>query len=311
MIKKDELYRKQLNENIVKPSAPQGTSPPTTIQIPSSTLTSWQDGGNVPVTPRANGNYFPMTPSMGIGIATPTPVNLLPGVPENASPLDKRTSQVSRTSVDKPGDYFSSAPDATTSDSAPKLPVAPSDVQDERRPKSSSDVEKDANGKESGTFLGKKFRMGIPFGSKKLGRSASTAAEKPVVVDEKSEGSETSEVNEKEVDDSFHGIIQRIHMEYEKNLLDRPGESLESGITPSLPSETPVLKPPKMTTVIIQQETSGGSADLYRGAVGTVGEDASLVEEHAPMWLGDLLLRVSYAIYIVYCADSSTEQNPS
>jgi WD repeat-containing protein 48 len=51
-----------------------------------------------------------------------------------------------------------------------------------------------------------------------------------------------------------------------------------------------------MTTVIIQEETSGGSADLYRGTVATVGEDASLIEERAPMWLGDLLLRVSFSL---------------
>ena len=137
--------------------------------------------------------------------------------------------------------------------------------------------------------------MGMSFGSKKLGRSASTNTEKPVVVDEKVEdGSETSEngEKEKEVDDSFFGIVQKIRNEYEKALQENPDQKLESGITPSLPNETPVLKPPPMTTVIIQEETSGGSADLYRGTVATVGEDASLIEERAPMWLGDLLLRV-------------------
>ena len=76
-------------------------------------------------------------------------------------------------------------------------------------------------------------------------------------------------------------------------MLEDPGHPVESLITPSLPNETPVLKPPPMTTVIIQEETSGGSADLYRGTVGTVGEDALLIEQRAPMWLGDLLLRVS------------------
>jgi len=140
--------------------------------------------------------------------------------------------------------------------------------------------------------------MGMSFGSKKLGRSASTNTEKPVVVDEKVEdGSETSESGEKEkeVDDSFFGIVQRIRNEYEKALLENPEQKLESGITPSLANETPVLKPPPMTTVIIQEETSGGSADLYRGTVATVGEDASLIEERAPMWLGDLLLRVRFS----------------
>jgi len=87
------------------------------------------------------------------------------------------------------------------------------------------------------------------------------------------------------------GTAQKIRNEYEKALLENPDQLVESGITPSLSNETPVLKPPPMTTVIIQEETSGGSADLYRGTVATVGEDASLIEERAPMWLGDLLLR--------------------
>jgi WD repeat-containing protein 48 len=252
-----------------------------------------------------------MTPGMGISVATPATVSVLPGVLEDGAPLDKRASQVSRTSVDKSGDYFTSAPIVAVPDPTTKPAVAPSETQDEKSPKSPSDADKEVNGKESGTFLGKKFRMGMSFGSKKLGRSASTAAEKPVVVDEKSEGSETSETNEKEVDDSFHGIIQKIHIEYDKQLLDRPDEPVETGIRPSLPNETPVLKPPPMTTVIIQQETSGGSADLYRGTVGTVGEDASLVEERAPMWLGDLLLRVRYAtVTSTICANSLAEQNP-
>jgi len=175
--------------------------------------------------------------------------------------------------------------------SAPDNKPATTPGEAQEPPKSPTDAEKDGNGKESNTLFGKKFRMGMSFGSKKLGRSASTAAEKPVVVDEKSEGSETSETPEKEVEDSFLGIVQMINIDYEKQLLENPDEPVESGITPSLPNETPVLKPPTMTTVIIQEETSGGSADLYRGTVDTVGEDASVIEQRAPMWLGDLLLR--------------------
>jgi WD repeat-containing protein 48 len=183
----------------------------------------------------------------------------------------------------------------------PKAAPTASETHDEK-----TDPDKEDNGKDSGTRFGKKFRMGMSFGSKRLGRSASTAAEKPIVIEEKSEGSETSETNEKEVDDSFHGIIQKIQMGYDKQILEDPDQSVESLITPSLPNETPVLKPPPMTTVIIQEETSGGSADLYRGTVGTVGEDASLIEQRAPMWLGDLLLRVGIVetIYMKYSDES-------
>jgi WD repeat-containing protein 48 len=281
MIKRDEIHRKVLNENVKKTG--QRSNAPTSIQMPTTAGVGSDFGAAA--TPRANGNSVPMTPGMGIGVATPGVTSHLPGVPEDGAPIDKGISQTSRTSGEKSGDYFTSTPQPTEASSKPVVTPGP----EEKAPKS-PDGEKESNGK-----FGKKFRMGMSFGSKKLGRSASTNVEKPVIVDEKVEdGSETSENGdkEKEVDDSFYGIVQRVRNEYEKALLDNPEEQVQSGITPSLPNETPVLKPPPMTTVIIQEETSGGSADLYRGTVATVGEDASLIEQRAPMWLGDLLLKV-------------------
>lgn len=292
MIKKDEAFRKELNENVKKSSR---ANAPTSIQMPQMSMTNWQEASASSVTPRANGSSVPMTPGMGIGVATPAPVNHLPGVPEDGAPLDKRASQTSRASADKSGDYFSSTAIATEATGKPA--ATPGETQDGKPPKSPADMDKDANGKDSGNLFGKKFRMGMSFGSKKLGRSASTntGTEKPVVVEEKVEdGSESSEngEKEKEVDDSFFGVIQKVRNDYERALQENPSQSVESGITPALPNDAPVLKPPPMTTVIIQEETSGGSADLYRGTVETVGEDASLIEAKAPMWLGEVLLRV-------------------
>jgi WD repeat-containing protein 48 len=279
IIKRDEAHRKKLNENIkVSRQRPSG------LKMPTSNPFVYLDGD--PATPRGNGNHVPMTPGMGIGVATPAALNSLPGFPEEGADLEKQQSQISRSSGEK-GDYFTNVPLPSAEPSKPAAtPNEPVEVS-----KSLADAEKQANGKdkESGTLFGKKFKMS--FGSKRVGRSASVATEKPVVEVEKSEGSETSEPAEKEIDDSFAGIIQKINMEYEKQLADHPGQSIESGITPSLPNETPVLKPPPMTTVILQEETSGGSADLYRGTVGTVGEDASMIVDRAPTWLGDLLLR--------------------
>jgi WD repeat-containing protein 48 len=308
MIKRDEVFRKELNENIKKSG--QRANAPTSIQMPSSPMASWQENSGSAATPRANGNSYPMTPGMGIGVATPAPLNHLPGVPEDGAPLDKRASQMSRASAEKTGDYFSSTPIATEAGSKPA--ATPSESQDSKAPKSPADADKEANGKDSSNVFGKKFRMGMSFGSKKLGRSASTNTEKPVVVEEKVEdGSETSEngEKEKEVDDSFFGVVQKIRNDYEKALQENPEQQVESGITPSLPNEAPVLKPPPLTTVIIQEETSGGSADLYRGTVATVGEDASLIEERAPMWLGEVLLRVRHQHSEEDQANEITEQN--
>ncbi|RDW75105.1 WD repeat protein-like protein [Coleophoma cylindrospora] len=281
-VRRDEAYRKELNENHKKSLESKRITAPLSIQMPSNP--NWQETS--PMTPRANGSQFPMTPGMGIGVATPAAVNVLPGVPEDGAPLDKRTSQLSRTSVEKPGDYFSSAPLPSSETAKPAATPGETPTEAVKSPD-----EKEGNGK-TGAF-GKKFRIGMSFGTKKLGRSPSVTAEKPVVIDEKvEEESESSESNhEKEVDDSFYGIVQKIRQEYDKALIENPGATVESGVTPSLPNETPVLKPPPMTTVIIQEETSGGSADLYRGTVETVGEDTSLIEQRAPMWLGDLLLR--------------------
>lgn len=292
MIKRDEVYRKELFETHIKAAAghmKNGLS----IEMPPPNMTFWEAGSGAN-TPRANGGQVPITPGFGIRAATPGVKLGLQGVPENGSPLDKKTSQASRSSAEKSGDYFTNASAVGSTADNNAVPATPSAV-DEKSPNSPADPDKSANGKESGSRFGKskKFKMSFKKGLSRSASSAAVAVEKPAVVDEKEEGSESSEPVEKEYDDSFLGIVQRIRTEYDKELLENPTETLECFITPSLPNETPVLKPPPMTTVIIQEETSGGSADLYRGTVDTVGEDASLIEQKAPLWLGDLLLRVS------------------
>lgn len=242
-----------------------------------------------------------MTPGMAIGVATPSVAAHLAGVPENAatpsSPMGKQSSQISRPSGDKE-DYFSGG---ITSADVPAKPVAALAVAEKEPepPKSATDVKEKENGK--GTF-GKKFRMGMSFGSKKL-RSASSNIEKPVVVEEKKDEenkSESSSNHEKEVEDSFLGVIQKIRNEYEKRLLESPDNLVETKITPSLPTDTPVLKLPPGTRVIIQEETSGGSADLYRGTVESVGLDADTIEQKAPMWLGEVLLLVCFPLLVFW-----------
>ena len=227
-----------------------------------------------------------------------------------ASPPSQRSPQAGRLSAEKE-DYFSNAiqsadlgsaasrpgPASTEGSAEEKLAKTTTNSNEngkdkDNKDKDSKDKEKEKdNSKSPGTPFGKKFRMGMSFGGKKLGRSASsTAAEKPVVVDEKAEESESSSNHEKEVDDSFLGAIQKIRNEYEKQLSENPDSLVETGVVPSLPNETPVLKLPAGTKVIIQEETSGGSAEVYRGTVATVGADAEVIEQRGPMWLGEVLL---------------------
>lgn len=293
-IKRDEAYRRKLNEDVEKRLGGSRSSAPTTIALPQSPSGRWNltDQG----TPRANGaGAVPPTPGLAIGLATPGPTSHLANVPEdsvasaqNAS-LEKTKSHASRQSTERE-DYFSAG--IAPADSGTKQPATPAPEEKKEEADKSKDKDKAIadNGKSPTTPFGKKFRMS--FGSKKLGRSSSQATtEKPAVVDEKAEESESSSTHEKEVEDSFFGVIQKIRNDYDKQLAEAPDKAVESLVRPSLAQDTPVLKLPPTTKIFIQEETSGGSANIYQGTVGNVGKDADFIEQKAPMWLGDVLLQ--------------------
>jgi WD repeat-containing protein 48 len=306
-IKRDEAYRHKLNEGVESRQAALRTNAPTSIALPQPIVTSFESTEAV-TTPRANGNQLnPVTPGFGIGLATPAPNTALSASGEGGfatspmSPSEKRKSATSPRPTDK-DDYFTSSirpadsgqkPAGTPATQAPDAadPKTPAEGSGDKGKDKDKDKEKAGDSAKSPTTaFGKKFRMS--FGTKKLGRSASTTApEKPAVVDEKAEESESSSNHEKEVEDNFYGAVQKIHQDYERNLTEFPHKLVETRLTPSLPSETPVLKLPPNTKVIIQEETSGGSANIYQGTVESVGKDADAIEQKGPMWLGHLLLQ--------------------
>ncbi|KAK5988658.1 UBP9-binding protein [Cladobotryum mycophilum] len=288
-IRRDELYRQKLNEVVEKKQSPGRVDAPTFITLPQPNFSSFQASDQL--TPRANGSHLRITtPGLAIGLATPGVVTTLQGVPEQAvwSPLEKESSRVSG----EKEDYFTAAigpaegqAKAAGTESEPKVST---DGNEKGKDKEKEKAAESA--KSPSTPFGKKFRMS--FGSKKLGRSSSQATQdKPVIVDEKAEESESSSNHEKEVEDNFLGVIQKIRNEYEKQIIESPDKLVETRIEPSLPSDTPVLKLPPGTKVIIQEETSGGSANLYHGTVENVGRDVDIIEQKAPMWLGDVLLQ--------------------
>ncbi|KAI1649496.1 WD40 repeat-like protein [Daldinia loculata] len=296
-IKRDEIHRLKLNEGVEKRQAASQINPPISITIPTSNMQGWQSSDSPATTPRANGISHPLSPGLAIGVATPAP-NLAVGGFENTaapvSPLEKPSQQVNRSSSE---DYFSGG--ISSADAPAKAATTPGATEQapakEETPKSpveTKDKDKEKDVKSPSTPFSKKFRMGMSFGSKKLGRSASTNIEKPTVAEDKTEEnkSESSSNHEKEIDDNFRGVVQKIHNDYEKQLLETPNSPIETKITPALPIDAPVLKLPPGTKVIIQEETSGGSANLYRGTVMSVGVDADIIEEKAPMWLGEVLL---------------------
>lgn len=243
------------------------------------------------------------------------------------SPIaDNRYSQASRPSQER-DDYFQDAilsPDGTQNARPAQTPAAeapppaeekqpakpPGDTsKDQEKEAKDKDKEKDKdNGKTPSTPFGMKKLMGMGKAlNMKLGRSSSSAAAEKPTIDEKAEESESSSNHEKEFEDNFSGVVQKIRNEYEKQLAEHPDQIVETKITPSLPSDTPVVKLPPGTKVIIQEETSGGSAEIYRGTVASVGADADIIEQRAPQWLAEVLLtntippkdpvKVSFVLY--------------
>lgn len=304
-IKRDEAYRRGLRNHNQQPNGLQRRNAPQAIQLPNSQLPGWQNKGTADesvIAPRANGIHYPMmTPGLSIGIATPAvPTaphstliqNHLPTTAEEGNEHNKRASYngLPLLNADRSNDYFSASSNPQNAqESNGKQPTTPNEAKSEAAPRST--IDSGEKFKENTSLFSKKFRMNFP---KKLGRSSTEA--KPTVVDEVAEESDKSSVKEdKVVEDNFYGIVQKIRYDYDERLENNAAHSLTTGINPSLPSETPVLKLPPFTTIIIQEERpdSGGVADLYEGTVRSVGRDADLIEKLAPMWLGDTLLRVS------------------
>lgn len=268
-------------------------------------------------TPKANElNRWPMTPGLAIGMATPS-IATASGAPqssvsatmattleETGTSLSRRASRQSQppSAMEKQSnDYFSSTSSTVnnngrseTSSESTKIviPSTPNEPPTPSAVASPTSPTEDNEGKKKGLF-GKKFGMTFP---KNLGRK-SVEVKSLVEAQEKTEveSDKSSDKEEKLIEDNFFGVIQKIRREYDDVLESSPEKSLIMGITPSLPNETPVLKPPPHTLIIVQEDNpeSGGLADLYRGEISELGKEADIVEKIAPMWLGDLLLKVS------------------
>ena len=305
-IRRDEAYRKKTAADR-KPAASGTSTPgrranaPSSIAMPTAVNTTQVVTPGAVTTPRANG--FPHTPGLAIGTATPghhlsqgQAVNT-PGStamsPSTEAPLTSQLSRTSQAAGEGQIDYFS--PVATTSDESSENKEAATPAAEVPPSNPASPTEE----KKKGGLFGKKFQMGFqkkaPRASTEVKSPTTTA---PVTEDkDKSDdaaSSKSSDKEEKIVEDNFSGTVQRIRHAYDEHLESKSDEILPPGILPSSPIETPVLKPPPHTLVIIQEDNpdSGGLADQYRGEIGNLGNEADTLEKIAPMWLGELLLRV-------------------
>ena len=297
-LKRDAVFRENLIANSSKPNSIRRQNAPASIQLPIA-----PSEADDAVTPKAITTAV-ATPGLTIGAATPQvngvnqnstsqTTSQIPATIEEGSNLEKRASQpgAPRVSTDKSSDYFSTKPETKAAPDAPtKSPTTPTEAAPDAST-AASPTDGDKEEKTGSSLFGKKFRMNFP---KKLGRSSVEV--RPTVVDEKSEESDKSDDREdKPIQDNFYGVIQKIRYEYEEQLQQGYSRDLQSAIVRRQSSDTPRLHHPPYTTVLIQEERpdAGGAADLYRGTVSSVGFDADLIEQSAPSWLGDLLLRVS------------------
>ncbi|KAF2145762.1 uncharacterized protein K452DRAFT_244090 [Aplosporella prunicola CBS 121167] len=292
-IKRDEEFRQGLFQE--KSSSVQRNNAPNNIQIPQIEMNGWKEGSAPPSASTIrppNGAHLPATtPGLAIGVATPSGMppgssaqfNTLPTTVEEGGQLEKTNTQLSRErgSLEK-GDYFSTNPPP---------PSTANGQQDDGPLNSPSEPEKV---KDKDASFGRKFKMS--FGMRKHSRTQITeaAANKPAAVDETPEDSDSrsSRTEDRVVEDNLLGVIQKLRHRYEDEVAEG-ARSLTSSLTPSLANETPVLKPPPSTTILIQEDRpdSGGVADLFEGTVASLGQQASLIERVAPMWLGETLLR--------------------
>jgi WD repeat-containing protein 48 len=311
-IKRDETYRRNLlnpanSVGMQRRNAPPSIALPTSPSSPSSRSSETTSM----VTPRPLNGVVPMTPSLSIGVATPSVTtsnpsshaagHLTPTAEEDPG-MEKRHNGASNqvSTGDRTSDYFSSIPNSRQSETSlenNKAPATPGEGPQGTTPTSPND---DKEEKKKGSLFSKNFKMTFPK-NMKLGRT-SMEMKSATATEEKAEAEsdKSSETGEKVFEDNLLGVIERIRHEYEEQARARPDQPFSMGITPSSPIETPVLRPPSDTLIIIQEDDpdSGGVADLYSETIDALGRDADIVEKVAPRWLGDLLLKVHLSLVL-------------
>ncbi|CAO2650772.1 Nn.00g020640.m01.CDS01 [Neocucurbitaria sp. VM-36] len=306
-IKRDEVFRADLLKQ--KEEAPKPNRP-TNIQLPDRSINGWKDASSGPTSgstiKASNGFHLPHTPGLAIGLATPMAAPQSAGRNSQHNPYLTPTTeegsqleltQTQRSSTQERGDYFSQSTSNTNGNGNGNGNGKPTETKegstDSKEEAVSSPTEPDTPAKKGKGMFGKKFNMS--FNMKKFSTGTAIAEPaKPSTVDEKAEDSDSHSVktDEKTFEDNFFGTVQRIRQGYEEQLVAGAAK-LDSQIAPSLPSDTPVLKPPASTTILIQEDRpeAGGVADLFEGKVGSLGLQADLIEKAAPMWLAEVLLR--------------------
>lgn len=294
-LRKDEEYRRVLSEELTERKAKR-IEPPRQLSISSIVIPKETPEPPIPDDPTTPRVANPQTPGLGIGLATP---GLLPQQSPTQQPsaeglpavTDTDGSSSTHTALQGPPtptlDYFSAAHASAT----PTIPPTPGGGGAESIPTSPTMESGHSDGAGSG-FLGK-FRLG----SKKSKGDSSTkhnissgAAEEGTKTGSEIDPTATLTAPEPVFEENLAGVIKRVRASY----AEEKTPPVATKLTPGLPLDAPLLQLPPNTAIIIQEDKpdSGGVADLYWGTALSVGlpTDVNLLEEHAPAWLGDVLL---------------------
>ena len=304
-------------QSIRKSTGMKRDNAPTGLTLPPSEPVSTVGTPSDMTTPKAGvGVVPPRTPGMTVGLATPLIKGKLAPIQANAAltttleedaQLSRRTSQSTEPSSEQSNDYFSQtkavAAESAEAQAHKEIPPTPGGTVHIPVPQSP------ATEKKRGGLFGKTFNMKTPF-SNKLARTSTEVSKGPTEEakkeeEKKAEEDKSDKSSEKDdaekparvIEDNFFGVIQKIRYAYadhseNQTTADQP---IPIGITPSPPNETPVLKPPPHTLVLVQEDNpeAGGLSDLYRGEIRALGnpKETDVLEKIAPAWLGELLLR--------------------
>lgn len=248
-----------------------------------------------------------MTPGLSIAVASPGVALLSPTLSTHTSTTV--SADGARASTEGRNDYFSQKPPTSNpavaaqssdnpTESVPTIPTSGDNSEGKGSALPAVDPLKTPGTKESSRF-GKRLLSTLNKSGKMFASRSQTSEEAKTASneDKTDESSDTrSSHDEVEYENSFRGFVLQMRAAYaDAASKAEKGAEIPTFITPSMPNETPVLKPPPGTTVIIQEDraASGGVVDLFEGKVEDLGFHADLIEGVAPTWLAETLLRVS------------------
>ncbi|KAI9660269.1 MAG: hypothetical protein M1831_003577 [Alyxoria varia] len=314
-IRRDEEYRQSLLQSHPNNSDDIPYSHPQHISLPqrSALDTGMSQSKESVSTPRAGvGNSRkPSTPGLSISVATPhvagaasphTTHKAATAVSPGGDKAEKPASQPEHDASDQAQDYFSNRPAPTSNEGdetrhSGKSSNSSSDGHGEDP--TTADSEKSQNS-DKNKSLSKRLRS--TFAPKRLGKVTSSSETQKVTGSEKGESTEEnssegssdpSAIVKDTTDHSLLSVVQRIRRQYSQHFDSARTGAIKTLIAPSLPSETPVLKVPSLTSIIIQEEQpdSGGVIDVFECTANEIRNNVDLLESIAPSWLGNVLLK--------------------